>query len=101
LVLLCDAAPDLSGLLELVRASDDAEDALGSFNNIEGLDKLSASRWLKATQRSHLYVHSGYDVDLVEELFATPIEKASEVQRLIDGSESLIVLNDAHKCRVG
>jgi len=35
-----------------------------------------------------------------EELFATPIASASEVQRLIDAAELVLVIPDAHKTMV-
>ncbi len=38
--------------------------------------------------------------DLVEDLFATPLRKGSEVQRLLDAGGSCLFLQDAHKAIV-
>jgi hypothetical protein len=43
---------------------------------------------------------SGYPDDVVEELFATPIHSATEVQRLIDSGQKVLLIPDAHKTMV-
>ena len=56
--------------------------------------------WVFAAKRGSLFLASGYPDDVAEELFATPIRTASEVQRLIDGGEKVLVIPDAHKTMV-
>ena len=36
----------------------------------------------------------------MDELFGTPLHTATEVQRLIDAAERVLILPDAHKMRV-
>ena len=43
---------------------------------------------------------SGYPDEVAEELFTTPIRTASEVQRLIDGSEKVLLIPDANRMMV-
>jgi hypothetical protein len=47
-----------------------------------------------------IFLVSGYPDEVAEELFATPIHTASEVQRLIDTGGKVLVIPDAHKATV-
>jgi hypothetical protein len=40
---------------------------------------------------------SGLDDEAAEELFATPLQNAGQVQRLLDAAGSCLFLADAHK----
>ena len=53
-----------------------------------------------AAGQANLFVASGWSDDETEDLFATPIASASEVQRLIDTAEQVLVIPDAHKMMV-
>jgi hypothetical protein len=44
-----------------------------------------------------LFLASGLPDDVTEELFATPICDAAEVQRLIDTGGRVVVIPDAHR----
>ena len=57
----------------------------------------SLLQWAAAADGAHLYLMSGLTDDTVEGLFATPLRKASEVQRLLDAAPTCLFLEDAHK----
>jgi hypothetical protein len=53
--------------------------------------------WVGAARRARIYLHSGLSEDATEELFAVPLEDATQVQRLLGEGGSCLVLEDAHK----
>jgi hypothetical protein len=58
---------------------------------------VPALRWASATAAARVYLLSGLPGETVEELSATPLEDAGQVQRLIDAGGSCLFLGDAHK----
>ena len=60
-----------------------------------------ADRWLRAVAHHRVTVLSGWPDESVEDLFATPVQNAKQVQRLIDGGGDVLILTDAHRTRVG
>jgi hypothetical protein len=54
-------------------------------------------RWANATAAARVYLLSGLPGETVEELSATPLENAGQVQRLIDAGGPCLFLGDAHK----
>jgi nickel-dependent lactate racemase len=97
LVLLTDAAPTLDAAGQRLRQSDDVTEAVKALSDGK---KSDAYRWAKTAKQAHVYVASGWQEDVVEELFATPITTAAELQRLIEVAERVIVIPDAHKSYV-
>ncbi len=53
--------------------------------------------WASAAARARLYLLSGLPAEVAEEAFATPLEQAPEVQRLLDAADSYLFLADADK----
>jgi hypothetical protein len=64
----------------------------------------SASRpehqWADAAAHAHIYLLSPLPAETVEELFATPLESADQVARLIRGDGPVLLIPDAHKALV-
>ena len=56
--------------------------------------------WAFAAKNHSLFLASGYPDEVAEELFTTPIRTASEVQRLIDGGEKVLLIPDANRTMV-
>lgn len=61
------------------------------------LDLIPALRWARAAGHARIYLLSDLEDDAVEDLFATPLHKGGEVQRLLDAGGSCLFLQDAHK----
>jgi nickel-dependent lactate racemase len=97
-IILLSQVPAVSGEgSELVRQAGDAERALKTLRKSKLLDPASAFLWGHAAQDLQIYLLSGLPEETAEELFATPLEDVSQVQRLVDRGGSTLVLPDAHK----
>jgi nickel-dependent lactate racemase len=99
IALLCQAHPDLDDI-EALRGAEGPGEVLARLRGKSDLDLIPALRWAGAAQHARLYLMSGWADDLVEDLFATPLYKGSEVQRLIDAGGACLFLQDAHKALV-
>jgi hypothetical protein len=99
-VLLCDAAPDLDLALETVRREGDAGSALNALKKRPAGETRTARTWLKALEERATMLRSRYPDEVVEELLATPLTSARELQRLINAAGSVIILPDAHQYRI-
>lgn len=96
IALLTGARPDL-GPADVLLAADDAAEVFAKLRRHPTLEQLAALRWAEAASRARLYVLSGLDGQTAEDLFATPLEHADQVRRLIDQERSCLLLEDAHK----
>jgi hypothetical protein len=100
IAVLTDAAPPLDEGAELLRQAEDP-DAVGKMLAKRKPDDWpAAALWAFAAGQASLFVASGWPDNVTEELFATLIESAVEVQRLIDAAERVLVIPDAHKTMV-
>jgi nickel-dependent lactate racemase len=99
IALLCQARPDLGGA-EVLRAAEGPREVLDRLRGQGDLDLVPALRWAGAAQHARLYLMSALDEEAVEDLFATPLRKGGEVQRLLDAGGSCLFLQDAHKALV-
>jgi hypothetical protein len=84
----------------LLRAAEDPGAVGKVLNKRKPDDWPAAALWAFAAERANLFVASGWPDDATEELFATPIASAAEVQRLIDAAERVLIVPDAHKTMV-
>lgn len=98
--LLTDAAPAFGQSIEWVRQMDEPKVPNARLAHEKPADWADCKLWCYATAKVSVFLASGYPDDVAEELFATPIGRLSEVQRLIDSAASVIVIPDAHKARV-
>jgi nickel-dependent lactate racemase len=100
IALLTTAAPELGPGAQLLRSLDGPEEAKKLLANEKPQDWAAAALWALAARRASLFLASGYPDNVAEELFATPIARESEVQRLIDTGGSVLLIPDAHKMMV-
>ncbi len=100
IAVLTDAAPQLHEGADLLRQAEDSAAAGKALAKRKPDDWPAAALWAFAAERANLFVASGWPDEVAEGLFATPITSASEVQRLIDAAERVLVIPDAHKTMV-
>jgi nickel-dependent lactate racemase len=97
IVLLTQARPDLGPGADVLLGEDDPGQAIERLRMQPFLDVAPALEWAHAARQAHLYLLSGLPGETVEELFATPLEESSQVQRLVDAGGRCLFLEDAHK----
>jgi nickel-dependent lactate racemase len=97
IVLLAQGRPAFGPATDLVRNTDEPEQVLKHLRREQALEMLPALQWATAASRARLYVLSELPPETVEELFATPLENAGQVQRLLENSGSYLFLEDAHR----
>jgi nickel-dependent lactate racemase len=97
IVLLTQATPKLGPAFETIRGADSPEEALERLGNQSLPDRVAASQWLQAARTCRIYVLSGLEQEVGEELFVTPLDRADQAQRLINAAASCLVLPDADK----
>lgn len=97
IILLSQTRPDLAAASETLLRADDAPAALGRLRRKTTLEQVPALRWAGAAGRARVSLLSGLDDDTAEGLFATPLQDAAQVQRLLDAGGSCLFLEDAHK----
>ena len=97
IVLLSRAEPVLGPEINLLRNAGDPGDVLQQLRNKHTVELAPVLRWAGAADHANLNFLSGLPDETVEELFATPLHEAREVQRLLDAGGSCLFLPDAHK----
>jgi nickel-dependent lactate racemase len=97
IVLLTQACPDLGAVIDRFRDAGDPQVLLGHPHRQESLDLIPTLQWASAASQAHLYLLSDLAEDLVEDMFATPLQEASQVQRLLDEGGACLFMQDAHK----
>jgi nickel-dependent lactate racemase len=97
IVLLTQASPLLGAEANSLRASDDPQSVLTQLRGKHTVELVPLLRWAAAASHAKINLLSGLPDDTVEDLFATPLHQAREVQRLLDAGGSCLFLPDAHK----
>jgi len=97
IILLSEALPRLGPAAELLRKADDPGRALELLRQSPAPDRAAAEQWAGAARRAHIYLLSGLPEATAEELFVTPMEHADQLQRLVRGGGSYLLLEDADK----
>jgi nickel-dependent lactate racemase len=97
IVLLTEAAPSLSPGLESFRQYDDPGEALSILVKQNPPDLAVCSMWATAANQAKLYLLSGIQSDIAEELFTIPLQSAAQVRNLLKDFASCVLLPDAHK----
>jgi nickel-dependent lactate racemase len=97
LVLLSRALPELGSAAHLLRETEGDPAALERRRRRPTLELVPALRWAGAAAQARIYLLSGLPDETAEELSATPLQHAGQVQRLIDAGGSCLFLEDAHK----
>ena len=97
IVLLSRAEPALGAGAESLREANDPAQALKQLRDSLPADMAAAFQWASAAERASLYLLSGLPMATAEGLFATPLEHAGQVQRLVSSGKSCLCIADAHK----
>lgn len=97
IVLLTRATPALGAEIELLRGADDSQALLERLRTKQTVDLAPVLQWAGAASQARINLMSGWPDETVEELFATPLHDAREVQRLLDAGGSCLFLPDTHK----
>jgi nickel-dependent lactate racemase len=97
IILLSEALPRLGPGAEVLRQTEDPGRALELLGQTQAPDRAAAIQWVGAARRAHVYLLSGLPEATAEELFVRPIEHAGQVQRLVGGAGSYVVLEDADR----
>jgi nickel-dependent lactate racemase len=97
IILLTEAAPRLGPGAEQLRHAEDPARALELIGKGQAPDRAAAMQWAAAAGRAQLYLLSGLPEATAEELFVTPMEHAGQLQRLVRGAGSYLLLEDADK----
>ena len=97
IALLTQAEPKLGSEVDSLRSADDPQEVLRRLCDKQTVDLAPVLQWARAASRANINLLSALPDETVEELFATPLHDAREVQRLIDAGGSCIFLPDAHK----
>jgi hypothetical protein len=97
IVLLCDVAPELDSEAQRIVRADNAEEAAKSLVAVAGEgNNLAALQWSLAANNHPIFIKSNWPDNTVEDLFASPIQSVEEVQKLIDRSNRVAVIPNAH-----
>lgn len=94
---LTEAAPALGPSFEVFRRHDEPGAALKELLRDRPADLSAGFMWASAAARARLYLHSGLPAEIVEEIYATPLENIGQVRRLLAAGASCLYLPDAHK----
>src|SRR6516165_7101256 len=96
IVVLSAAKPVLGKEADWLRQADDPSTVLHVLRQHKAPDLQSVFLWASAAQQANLYLLSKLPSELAEELFTLPLDNADQVQRLVAGQGSCLVLPDAH-----
>jgi nickel-dependent lactate racemase len=96
IVLLSEAAPTLRGEAEPFRAGE-GEALLERLRRKPTREMVPVLRWARGVGQARVYLLSGLEDETVEDLSATALHRAEQVQKLIDAAGSVLFLADAHK----
>jgi nickel-dependent lactate racemase len=97
IVLLSEVEIQLDEGLELIRKCESPEEAFDQLRQQNPSGRKEAYQWTTAADHAHLYIAADIHPEIIEELFATPIQKAGEVNRLLESSQKVAIIPDAHK----
>lgn len=96
IVLLTDVGPELGPALQIVRNTEEPRDAKQRLLAEKPPDLEAGLLWASVAEKAKIYLLSRLPIETVEELYATPLERAGQAQKLIAAAERVIVLPDAH-----
>jgi nickel-dependent lactate racemase len=97
ILILSKANPNLSEGMTFVRDADNPAVAARIVQERQPPDRVAVSQWLHAAGKAELYLLSAMDDNVVEELFATPLQQARQIQRLLDVAPTCLFLEDGGK----
>jgi hypothetical protein len=99
IVILSQTPAGLTAESALLLQAEDAQSVLDGLQGRPTVEQIPAWRWAGAANRARLFLLSGFEDQTVEDLFATPLQNANQVQRLLASGGSCLFLEDAHRAR--
>lgn len=97
MILLSDGIADLSLGLELVLHADGPEEAVQKLLKAAQPSYGSALQWARAVGHGRVSLLSRLPGQTVEDLFASPLEEVTQVQRLVSAANECAVLQDGQR----
>lgn len=95
IVILSEMRDELDTGMQLLRDSRNPRNALQPLRKATPPDMIPATQLAVAADWAHIYFLSRMDSDVVDDLFMVPLENEREVQRLIGGDGSCVLLGSA------
>jgi hypothetical protein len=96
IVVLSQSQPELGPGAQILRQSDEPSIALKDLRLQKPGDIGPSFQWASAADYAEIFLLSSLEPDIAEELFATPLANASQVQNLLKVGD-ILFLEDAHK----
>jgi nickel-dependent lactate racemase len=96
-VLLTEARPVPGPGGEVLRSANEPRLALAALEKAALPGSGPAVLWAHAAAHARLSVLGGWTGEAAEELFATPLADAAELQRLVASGGDCLILEDAHR----
>lgn len=100
IVLLTSSAPQLPEAADQMRSMGDPAAAGKILAKTRPAGSAEALQWCHAAKHTSLFLASEYPEEFAEELFATPLQSPSEIQRLLDTGGDVLIIPDADKSMV-
>jgi nickel-dependent lactate racemase len=96
-ILVTEAKPALDAAAEVLLRSDDPQLALAALRKANLPTGGPAMAWARAAAHARVSLYSGLAGEVVEELFATPLDDVAQVGRLLAAGGDCVVLQDGHR----
>jgi nickel-dependent lactate racemase len=100
IVVLSEADPELGEAINVLRRCDEPLDAVKAIFQVKPPDALAATQWAWAAGQASLYLASEIRPDIVEEIFAVPLNSPRDLQQLLAAPGKCLLIPDAHKSSV-
>lgn len=100
LVVLTDIDPSLGPSMEIVRRFEDPAEARKAILAEKPPDAEVGTIWAHVAQTTKIYLLSRLPLETAEELYATPLDRPEQAQKLIAAAGSVAVIPDAHRTLV-
>ena len=81
--------------IEIIRKSESARAALAPIRKNAPVDMLPATQFAMAADWAKVYFLGRMPTGIIEELFMTPLDRDIEAQRLLEGTETCVILESA------
>jgi hypothetical protein len=81
----------------MMREAESPESALTALAHEAPADVKAAFQWASAVRKAAVYLLSGLEMEIAEELFTIPLAHGGEVNRLLRGNGTYALIADAHK----
>ncbi len=99
-IVVSEALPQLGKAEEMILHADEPQSAVAKLRKANQAGSQFALLWSHAVAHARVSLLSRLSHDLVEDLFATPLEEPAQIQRLLNASQECIFLQDGHRVNV-